>query len=101
MLRIGVAVEEHGEVELVGRPGPRRRARRRPPQREPVPSSATKGTTSSAPKRGCTPACVGEVDAFGDRAREPSHRLLGVACTGTGEGEHRPVMVGIGVHVEQ
>ena len=90
-----------------GTPG--RRAPRRPTRRTPVPPptaragasapSATNGTTSSAPRRGCTPHACADRACVGDRrASDRACRVLGVRA---GEGEHRPVVVGVDVDVEQ
>ena len=57
LARVGVAVEEHRDPELSA--DPRRELVRRVDRDRPasVPSSATNGTTSTTPKRGCTPSC--------------------------------------------
>ena len=82
-------------------PTRRRLARRVAATTGVVPSSATNGTTSSAPMRGMHAVVARQVDVLGHRARQRTDRELGVAAAGPGEGEHRAVVVGVDVHVEQ
>ena len=99
-MRIGVAVEEHGQLELVARPlGERERGVDRFTGRGAVERDERHHVERAEAR--VHARVRGEVDALRDRARKPSHHLLGVVRTGTGKGEHRSVMVGIDVHVEQ
>ena len=82
---IGVVVEEHGDCERLRPPLARTPRGRAPPasRSAAVPPSATNGTTSSAPKRGCTPSWPDERRRCVATARPARRRgRLGVARPG-------------------
>ena len=77
---------------------PRRRAPRRP-RRSWSSSSATNGTTSSTPNRGCTPSwSVRSSRSARPPAASARAAASASACTGSGEREHGAVVVDVVVH---
>ncbi len=62
--------------------------------------SGTIGTTSAAPMHGCAPSCAPQVDPL-DRDVDAGDERVAELVLGADEREHRAVVVGVGVDVEQ
>ncbi len=101
-VRVGVVVEEHRHPVRVRPPAPERTGRQagdlplgnraaQPDERDDV-ERADAGVYANVSD---------DVDVLRDRVGQPAGRAFGVTRPGTGHREHRPVVVGIGVHVEQ
>ena len=89
-----------GKPELGAETSRRPRAPRPTPARGPPRTSGTSGTTSTAPTRGCTPSCSRRSTSSTARAAPRDERVDELLLRRR-QREHRPVVVGVRVHVEE